>query len=164
VPNRGFYAREISPADVAHLYELRAVIEHATFTFACERATNDEISAAAKLWDDKKELFREERWDDVAEADEAFHMAIARLSKNPHLVDTLTGVNSRILFFRRVDIQTPNRRSGTYDEHAQIIRALRKRDAVRGAEILKQHITLSSARAMEVTKEGLARIFFGGTT
>jgi DNA-binding GntR family transcriptional regulator len=161
VPNRGFYARDMDPADVAHLYELRAVIEHAAFILACERATDAEIRAAAKLWDDKKELFREQRWNDVAEADEAFHMAIAAFSKNPQLVATLEGVNARILFFRRIDIQTPHRRSSTYDEHAQIIRALRKRD-MEGAELLKRLITLSSARAMEVTKEGLARIFFGG--
>ena len=46
VPNRGFYARDITPKGVQDLYELRAAVERAAFKLACERGTDEEILAA----------------------------------------------------------------------------------------------------------------------
>jgi DNA-binding GntR family transcriptional regulator len=137
VPNRGFYARDITPQDVQDLYELRAAIERAAFKLACERGTDEEIEAIAAIWQNNSTSHDATDWARVAEADEAFHLGIVQLSANQR------------------------RRAGLYGEHDGIIDCLRRRDVAKGCEIVEQHITLSSAHAIEVTKEGLARIFFG---
>lgn len=161
VPNRGFYARDITPEGVQELYELRAAIERAAFRLACERASDEEISAAVAIWENNSELTPETNWTLMAEADEAFHVAIVSLAKNSRMLAALESVNSLIRFFRRIDLETPRRRGGTFKEHAAIIDCLRKRNAEKGGELLERHVILSSAHAVDVTKEGLARIFFG---
>lgn len=163
VPNRGFYARDITPEGVQELYELRAAIERAAFRFACQRGSDAEIGDAIALWHDNSNLGPTTDWARVAEADEAFHTAIVRLSKNERMLNALEGINSLIRFFRRIDLESSRRRGGLYDEHAAIIDCLRRRDGEAGGELIERHITLSSAHAVEVTKEGLARIFFGRT-
>ncbi|MCO5083793.1 MAG: GntR family transcriptional regulator [Rhizobiaceae bacterium] len=161
VPNRGFYARDITPEGVQELYELRAAIERAAFKLACERGTDADIADVIAIWDDNSELASSADWEKVAEADEDFHTAVVRLSKNAPMLNAVEGINSLIRFFRRIDLESSRRRSGLYDEHAAIIDCLRRRDGERGGEFLERHITLSSAHAVEVAKEGLARIFFG---
>lgn len=165
VPNRGFYSREITPQGVHAMYEMRAVIEQAAFRFACLRGSDEEIAATVAIWNTHKDISLEDgvvgNWEQVAEADEAFHMSIALMSKNELIHETLEGLNSLIRFFRRIDLATPSRRINAYDEHVEIIDALCCRDAERGVKIIEKHITLSSEHAVEVTKEGLARIFFG---
>lgn len=164
VPNRGFYARDITPEGVQELYELRAAIERAAFRLACQRGSDEEIAEVIAIWDSNSGLDTAPDWAKVAEADERFHTAIVSLSKNGRMLDALESMNSLIRFFRRIDLESNRRRAGLYDEHAAIIKYLRLRDGEQGGELIERHITLSSAHAVEVTKEGLARIFFGRTS
>ena len=161
VPNRGFYARDITPKGVQDLYELRAAVERAAFKLACERGTDEEILATAAIWQDNSKFHEATDWARVAEADEAFHLNIVKLSGNEQMVSSVEAINSLIRFFRRIDLETQRRRAGLYGEHDGIIECLKRRDAKKGCELIEQHITLSSAHAIDVTKEGLARIFFG---
>lgn len=160
VPNRGFYARDITPEGVQELYELRAAIERAAFKLACQRGTDDEIAATVAIWQNNSDLGPTTDWARVAEADEAFHLGIVKLSRNKQMVAALESVNSLIRFFRRIDLESGRRRAGLYDEHAGIADCLKARDWEQGCELVERHITLSSAHAVDVTKEGLARIFF----
>lgn len=160
VPNKGFFCRDLTPEGVRDLYELRAAIERSAFKLATQRASDEEIEEAARIWHSRCAPASEADWTEVAAADEAFHVAIVRLSRNEQMILALEGVNSLIRFFRRIDLETPRRRNGTYPEHAAIIEALRARDANKGCELMESHITFSSDHAVEVAREGLARIFF----
>jgi DNA-binding GntR family transcriptional regulator len=164
VPNRGFYSRDLTPEGVRELYEVRMVIEQATFRFACQRATDDDIAATAAIWENVVASQPQEKsaeyWAKIAEIDELFHMEIARISKNTRLYEMLESLNSLSRFFRRIDLETPVRRNNAYEEHEEIIEALRQRNAEKGVMLIEQHIFLSSEHAVEVTKEGLARIYF----
>ncbi len=161
VPNKGFYARNLTPDAVRDLYELRAAIESAAFVLACERASDAEVEATVAAWEQHSDLDEQGSWAKIALADEAFHMALTRLSKNTQMASALEALASRIRFFRRVNLEVLAQRTESYQEHAAIIDALRRRDAAEGAAILQKHITLSSAHAIDVATRGLALIFFG---
>ncbi|MEI7344887.1 GntR family transcriptional regulator [Dickeya chrysanthemi] len=164
VPNRGFYSRDLTPEGVRELYEVRMVIEQSTFRFACLRATDEEIAATTAIWEEVSQhrpAQTEQDWAKIAEIDEHFHMEIARISHNGRLYEMLDSLNSLSRFFRRIDLETPVRRNNAYDEHVEIIAALRQRDIEKGVVLIEQHISLSAEHAVEVTKEGLARIYFG---
>lgn len=161
VPNKGFYARNLTPEAVRDLYELRAAIECAAFALACERASDSEVEATVAAWEEHSDLNEQSSWAKVALVDEAFHMALTRLSKNTQMASALEALASRIRFFRRVNLEVIAQRTESYQEHAAIIDALRRRDAARGAAILEKHIRLSSAHAVDVATRGLALIFFG---
>lgn len=161
VPNKGFYARNLTPEAVRDLYELRAAIECAAFVLACERASDHEVEATVAAWEQHSDLDEQGSWAKIALADEAFHMALTRLSKNAQMASALEALASRIRFFRRVNLEVLAQRTESYQEHAAIIDALRRRDAAKGAAILQKHITLSSAHAIDVATRGLALIFFG---
>lgn len=164
VPNKGFYSRDLTPEGVRELYEVRMVIEQSTFRFACQRATDDEIAATTAIWEEVSQHRppqNDQDWAKIAEIDERFHMEIARISHNCRLYEMLDSLNSLSRFFRRIDLETPVRRNNAYDEHVDIIAALRQRDIEKGVALIEQHISLSAEHAIEVTKEGLARIYFG---
>lgn len=161
VPNKGFYAREITPDSVRELYELRAAVERAAFVLACQRASDGDLESTIAAWERHNSLTEEGSWAKIALADEAFHMALTRLSKNAQMALALESISSRIRFFRRIALEALPQRAQSYQEHAAIIDALRRRDAAGGAELVERHITLSSAHAVEVATRGLARIFFG---
>lgn len=165
VPNRGFYSRDITPSGVQELYEMRAILEQASFRFACRRATDDEINQAVAIWESACESLpapsQITNWAPVAELDEEFHMAIASIAHNSRLFEALDSLNSHIRFFRRIDLETTERRDDAYVEHIEIIAALRERNEEKGMKLMEKHVSLSAEHAINVTKEGLARIYFG---
>lgn len=157
VPNRGFYAREIAPFDIRQIYEFRALIECGAFRLACERGSDEDIARIQAEW--LAQTSAGSDWERLREADESFHLAIAGLADNPHILTTLNDVNAKLRFFRRIDLENDHRRENTYREHAAVLDCLKRRDES-GVEILRNHIVMSSDHAVSVTKEGLARIFF----
>jgi DNA-binding GntR family transcriptional regulator len=160
VANKGFYARELTPEAVRDLYELRAAIERGAFILACERASEAEIESVAAIWESRSHPSARESWAEVAVVDEQFHLALAALSKNAQMTAALDDLSQRIRFFRRIDLETEQRRTHTYQEHAAIVDALRRRAGKTGAALMEKHITLSSTHAIDVATRGLARIFF----
>ncbi|MFM2486148.1 GntR family transcriptional regulator [Celerinatantimonas yamalensis] len=165
VPNRGFYSRDITPKGVHELYELRAIIEQAAFRLACVRASDQAIEDAIAIWENCCQQMPDpesiQDWSKIAQSDEEFHMAIAKISNNSRLYETLDSLNALSRFFRRIDLQTPSRRCNAYHEHELIIDALRRRDTKTLSELVESHVSLSAENAVSVTKEGLAHIFFG---
>ncbi len=163
VPNRGFYSRDLTPDGVRELYEVRMVIEQSTFRFACLRASDEDIARTTAIWENvtlhPPELQDADYWARIAQVDELFHMEIARIARNTRLYEMLESLNSLSRFFRRIDLEAPVRRNNAYDEHVEIIAALRARDINKGVRLMEQHISLSSEHAVAVTKEGLARIY-----
>ena len=163
VPNKGFYSRNMTPKGVQELFELRAVMEQAAFRFACLRASDQEIEATANIWESQCRLFAHPEditdWTPIADADEHFHMAIAKISQNKRLYETLESLNALSRFFRIIDLETPIRRGNAYEEHTEIIKCLRERNVEKGVSILDEHVSLSAKHAIDVTKEGLAKIF-----
>lgn len=157
VPNRGFYAREIAPFDIRQIYEFRALVECGAFRLACERGSDEDIARIQAEWQARTTVIGD--WERLSEADESFHLAIAGLADNPHVLTTMNDLNAKLRFFRRIDLENDDRRERTYREHAAILDCLRRRDES-GVEILRDHIVMSSDHAVNVTKEGLARIFF----
>jgi DNA-binding GntR family transcriptional regulator len=157
VPNRGFYARDIAPDDLRRIYEFRALVECAAFPLACERGADDQIARIGATWREKTHECDDR--DVMRDADEEFHLSIARLAGNHYIIHVLEDINAKLRFFRKIDLENPKRFEGTYREHAKILDHLRRRDPA-GAEILRDHIAMSAEHAAEVTKEGLARIFF----
>ena len=63
----------------------------------------------------------------LLELDEAFHLMLARYSRNEEFVRALESVNARIHFVRWIDMQQ-GRRAHTQAEHMRIVQALERRD------------------------------------
>jgi DNA-binding GntR family transcriptional regulator len=139
VPNKGFYSRDMTPKGVHELFELRAVIEQAAFQLACQRASDEDIEKAAQIWEESCRTLPDPDqitdWKPVALIDEKFHMAIAEMANNSRLYETLDGLNALSRFYRRIDLESPERRHNAYDEHVEIIQALRNRDIEHGVKL-----------------------------
>lgn len=157
-PNKGFFVRAIDPEDVRSLYELRAGVERTAARLACLRATDDEIAIATSAWERDAASLSPLDPERATNADEALHLAIAQMSRNPHVVTTLIGINLLIRYFRRIDIETVPRRLDTFDEHKAILAALADRDVDLAGNLIEKHVTISADHAVIVTRTGLARL------
>ena len=162
-PGIGFFCRALDTQSVFDLYELRGILESSAIRLAIARATDAGIASV------KADLYAtglEVSGLSIAEAcarDEAFHIAIARLSGNSEVLDQLTRVNERIRYIRWVQMSR-ERALKSKDEHRAIMAALESRDEARAVAALGSHIERRMDQITAAVSKGISSIYMGGET
>lgn len=72
---------------------------------ACERATDEELAALRAFVERSRDVPEDSDATRLLELDEAFHLTLARYSRNDEFVRALESVNARIHFVRWIDMQ-----------------------------------------------------------
>lgn len=139
------------------LYDLRMVLETTAAQRLCsetpvcgsqmDRALLDELAA---IW----LVSPEQRCDDgaqVSEWDEQFHCALVQAAGNGEMSRVHRDVTERIRIIRRLDFTQPTRIAATYDEHAQILKAIQAKRADQACMLLRAHIGSSQAEVRKIT-------------
>ncbi len=88
---------------------------------------------------------------EVAALDEAFHTSLVAAAGNPEVARCHREVTERIRIIRRLDFTQAHRIDKTYDEHAQILRAVIRRRADEATRLLRSHIDASKAEVRKIT-------------
>ncbi|MEQ8708801.1 MAG: GntR family transcriptional regulator [Rhodospirillales bacterium] len=162
IPNKGYSARDLNVTEIVELFEVRLALEIAAFRYAVDRATDEDIASLRQHWRSLGESYDGMTISEITANDEDFHERLAALSNNKQLLQSIRQIAERIRFCRVIDLENRTRHAPLYDEHIDILNALETRDADSGAKALKDHIAMSRDKALEVIKEGLARIYLRG--
>ncbi len=152
---RGWCVAPIDLAEIRAVMEYREAVEGGVVALAVERATDEEL-------DGLRVLVEEHRIEDDAETglrDGAdFHVALARLSRNPFLADAMSGVLTRLARTRWLEVRTPESRTHARDEHLRILDAVRERDAARAATLATAHSRGTRDRLLATLSEERRRL------
>ncbi|MBM3393040.1 MAG: GntR family transcriptional regulator [Betaproteobacteria bacterium] len=151
----GWSVRELDFTQFDQLYDLRVILEVAAVRILCEALLRPDLGALKKLW----LVPPEERSMDAAivfAADEAFHSSLVAAAGNPELSRCHQDVTDRIRVLRRLDFTEPARIVLTYQEHAQILRAIVRRQTDHALLLLRAHIEMSKS---EVRKISLHKLY-----
>ncbi|MFD0858517.1 GntR family transcriptional regulator [Roseovarius aquimarinus] len=155
-PGRGFFCRKLSAREITELYQLRFDLEAGALGAAIDHAAPEDLAAFAEGWrPDAVDA------DTLVAADEAFHLALARLGGNTARIDFLENINDRIRFVRRINLESDARRASALEEHARLVSALLARDRPAALAILSQHLERSAAEVQGQVRAALAQIYEG---
>jgi DNA-binding GntR family transcriptional regulator len=157
VPNRGFYGRKLVRQEVFDLYELRNALEMSAIALALERASDQAIESLRSSWTEVMALAPQRSTLELVLEDEAFHVALAQLSGNQEMANSLRAINARIRFFRWIDLE--ERRAELYDDHLVILDALQKRDASACATLVREHISQRMEDIVTFIQAGVVRLY-----
>lgn len=159
-PGQGFFCRALEPNAIHDLYELREALEVLSIRLACRRAEDATLRQLADSLYAQETGLAGRTVGEVTEADESFHLAIARAGENAELVRQIEAVNDRIRFIRWVDMG--HRVAATKAEHRDMAQALLARDEDRAAAIMQAHIAKRMDQIVAAVKEGYSAIYVDG--
>lgn len=137
---RGWQIRPIDLTEIRALMEYREAVETAVMALAVERAQDAELSALRALVETDPRLDDEEAG---LRDGEDFHVALARLSRNPFLAEAMSNVLTRLSRTRWLEVRTPEARAQARTEHLDIIAAIVARNTrlARGRAAAHSHGT-----------------------
>lgn len=143
------------PSDVAGLlrcFEARIPIEGAAAALAAQRATPEDIASIESSLIELEAALHSEA--NAHQADFAFHMAVAKATRNDIFVTILTSLNTSITMGIQVNLNltqsgSPDRLQKVCEEHQAIFDAISTGDA-NGADLLmRYHLHQARTRATD---------------
>jgi DNA-binding GntR family transcriptional regulator len=146
----GWSVRPFDFVQFENLYDLRSILELASVQRLCDRVDRPNLDEQKSVW----LVPVAERIGDpvrICALDEAFHTALVEAAGNPEVVRGHWEVTERIRIIRRLDFTQKHRIDRTYDEHAQILRAVMRRRADQAMLLLRTHIEASKAEVRKIT-------------
>lgn len=151
----GWSVRELDFRQFDDLYDLRIALESASVQTLCERDDLPDLEALKSVWLVAPNR-RQRDGEQVCALDEAFHSTLVAATGNREMMRCHQEVTDRIRLLRRLDFTEPARITATYEEHAQILRAVLRGNAQRATALLRRHIETSKA---EVRKISLHKLY-----
>jgi DNA-binding GntR family transcriptional regulator len=161
IPNKGFFRQPLDIDAVRSLFEVRMAIEVLSVQLFCERASSEDVRQLRDEWNRIRPKHAGAAPEAIVEADEAFHLALARGSRNPEVLRLVGELNARIRFIRTVAMERPRFRDGAFIEHHEIIDAIEARNAAAAAELMTGHIRLTLDDVTVLVREMVVRIYLG---
>lgn len=142
---KGCYIPSPTPEDARQVFEARKCVESEAAKLAARHATAEGTAVLEEILAEDHEAFRLKDKDKWAAINEAFHLEIAKMSRNNYILKWARHVfwqsNVYIFYFdgfykpSKVEIvhQTP-------EQHQDILRAIEKHDEERAQRLMREHL------------------------
>jgi GntR family transcriptional repressor for pyruvate dehydrogenase complex len=131
---------------VGDLYAFRRLLEVEIASRAAEMATEDDIERIAACLHAFQSALKEGR--EVSNSDDEFHAALAAASHNPIYAIMLDAVSGLIAAARRLTTKIPWAAERASVEHELLLGAVRARDPIEAAAVMRTHMD-SAIKAIE---------------
>lgn len=130
-------------SDIRRCYEYRVVVEAGAASLAAQKAEDEDIAAIQREWDNLQTII--ETSGIGAKDDFAFHMAVARASKNQFFITALSGIQEQMVFSMNLSrnlslVKSIERQRLVQQEHLEVLEAIQARDAVRASTAMRAHL------------------------
>src|SRR5579871_2664599 len=140
IPNYGWFVRDFTEDEIRDMHEVRGSIESLSVRLACERMTQEELSELHALQKSGRAAVQSNDSDAYMVYNREFHSLIMRTARNSYLAMIIgqLGPQSEMLTSRSTKVA--GRMPRAFEEHANIIDCLSRRDAEGAEKGMKAHI------------------------
>lgn len=130
-------------SDIRRCYEFRVVTEAGAAELAAQKADDSDILAIQQAFDELERVV--ETQGIGAKDDFAFHLAIARASKNQFFITVLSFIEEQVVFSMNLSrnlslVKTIERQRLVQAEHLEVLEAIRARDPARAGRAMRAHL------------------------
>lgn len=151
LPNRGYFVRHITVNELIELYEYRAALEGVCAELAAikggDEAALEELAQLGKVHFEKDDRTSYERF---IEADTAFHICTAQLTRNQLLLQAVRDMRCQMerIMYAAIDIQYYGESPSS--EHAGIVQAIQARDPAQARQRMQEHVFISRDKVLQL--------------
>jgi DNA-binding GntR family transcriptional regulator len=146
VTNRGVFVREMSVAQAAEIYDVRAHLFGLAGRLAASRATKRDL---ADLFAMVEEMERAKDIDAYYPLNVAFHGRLVELSGNSRLAELYKTLSKELHLFRRRGLVQGESMVSSNREHVRMIEALQNHNADLAEREMVRHIQAGKARLLK---------------
>jgi DNA-binding GntR family transcriptional regulator len=149
-PRRGAVVRSLSKGEFLELYQVREALERMAVQLAVPRLTNEQFEELASLNAEMEAHAAGNEVESFFVANLAFHARLLESSGNRKLQELYRQLLGQLGRYRLRSLTLRGNLKRSVSEHKAILRAARRGDAERAAQLMAEHIRVPQRRAMEL--------------
>jgi len=149
-PRRGAVVRSLSKEEFLELYQVREALERMAVQLAVPRLTDEQFEELASLNEAMEAHATRNEVESFFEANLAFHARLLEASGNGKLEELYRQLLGQLGRYRLRSLTLRGNLKRSVSEHKAILRAARRGDAERAAQLMAEHIRVPQRRAMEL--------------
>ncbi len=149
VPNRGAELRKLSMEEALNLYDLRAGLARAAARSAALRAERAEVKQLQELQNAAAAVLDTGDARRYNQINMSFHSLIFTAARNPRLRTMNAAVDDELSLFLTNTHYTPNAFERSWQEHQQVVDAIRNRDSEAAAGAFESHVLKGKQRLVD---------------
>lgn len=153
-PHSGTYVSKISFEVAEEGFVIRRALEIESIRRAATLATEGDIRALDALVGEMRAILQRDALHEYIEADDAFHAAIAGISRYPRIWKFINLAKAHLDRMRQLSAPVPGHLAEVTEQHAAIVRALERRNAGQAELAMKIHLEASFAVMSTMYEEG----------
>lgn len=139
-PRRGYVVRELSPAELTEIYDLRVLVEPVLARAAAARIGDDDVQRLQAIVGRMRRAAQEDRRTDVVLGDREFHAEIGRISHRPLTAQIFEHFSEHVRRFTELMVTSYTNLESMAAEHELLIEALASGDPERAAREMQAHL------------------------
>jgi len=137
IPNRGVFIMDLTAEAALAIYTVREVLEGLAARLACQNVGDKAIARMEKSLNEQYEMTQNKDLVGYSKYDFDFHAVIYELSGNKFLQEMLDTIRSKT---RPTSMDFVPLLRASYQDHMEVLRALKARDPVAAEEAIRTHI------------------------
>jgi DNA-binding GntR family transcriptional regulator len=146
VPQGGVRVTSVDRETIKSVFGIRGILEAYAVQLACDYITLEEIAALKQLMHQANDILesvdsnREVKLRKLFELNTQFHDTIHRSSGNLYLIDIIDNLRNIVRRMRYLGLSADGTWSQVWEEHAQLIHFLERRDKEGAIGLIKMHL------------------------
>lgn len=156
-PRRGAVVAQVSAQRLVEMFEVMAELEAMCARLAVRRVTEDELLAIEALHEVCRAAAGQRDPDAYFYANEDFHRALYSAGHNVFLSEQAQALQRKLRPYRRLQLRVRDRMQNSFQEHQEIVDALRAGDSERAVASVRAHVVVQGERFADLLA-GLHRL------
>lgn len=148
VRNRGVFVRQIGPAEMAEVYDVRAALDNLAGRTLAQRITREQLATLKQLVRRMDQAAKNQQIAEYYPLNLDFHRLIIEYAGNQRLAKIYAGLIKELHLSRRRGLVQGGGLHFSNDEHKNIVAALEARDPERTALLMQGHVLEGKKRAL----------------
>jgi DNA-binding GntR family transcriptional regulator len=139
-PRGGFTVLGLNREDIEETFGIRSVLEGYAARLATIKHQPKELRVLEKKIEEFQQCLNKRQMDALPAINTAFHELLYDLSKSPRLVHMINGLRDQIYRFRKMILENASLANVSNEDHIQMLKFMRKRDAEKVERLVREHI------------------------
>lgn len=141
VPAKGAFVKVITSKDLQEIFELKEAIDGMATRLAARRRNDNELAAMIALFDEARRSFSDTDFERKIQIGYQLHQFILKSCDNARIVNTIKPLEFQIMRIWKTGIHFPERINKAFNEHIDILMAIKEKDEERAESRMKFHMS-----------------------
>jgi DNA-binding GntR family transcriptional regulator len=139
-PRGGFTVSGLNRDDIQETFGIRAVLEGYAARLAAIKHNKEELEPLEIKIEEFEKSMEKKQLNDLTRINTEFHDLLYALSKSPKLIHMINGLTDQIFRFRKIILKESGMAKISNEDHKQMLKFIRRRDANRVELLVRDHI------------------------